>query len=339
MTILSKGRKIRSIIAKFIIVSLLSGIAFSLGIGTIVFLYDSIGQKADSAKNLSAGFGREQGITDFNIETGDPINGLQSTTAIFSIEESPSVSISKAIIYISDNFSRFTTNEISNVIISAVSADTKKTYKLEFYGSSIDDYKNDSFREIVNATNRIYTDGVIKNVSIVSKPTLDGRRLNEFQVEMSDSTSDSILLKGKWDALHEAISESLTLDGSTYLLTLSNNTESNGSLVFNSLFYDNETLTASMNIDPIIWKTAESYLEQFAFAPINRVEFTRSLNPVDSTMEIIYVGSSADIDTNPIITSFKDKAISTPSVLFPNDYITSLRFGEQVDAFYTAYPQ
>jgi hypothetical protein len=341
MTIITRGQKVRSVIAKTIVVTLLSAMAFTLGIGTIVFMQTVVNPKPDSITKISGDFARKYGVTEFNREKSEPIPGLESTTATFTIEETEETTISKAVEYIVKNFGYFTDDQIVNLVVKAKSADGKKTYNLEFYSASADDLKNDTLEQIVSATNKLYQDETTRNITTISKPTLEGKRSTDFTTNILTEKFDSLIMQASWGKTVNAVTTALPLDGSLYNIKLDTDNGNGMNIIFTSFFYDEPTLATTNGLELKTFKSAETYATSgdFSFLPIKNVQFNQSLNPADSNMNIILNGNGEGTDTNVMSQTFTDAASKNTNAQFPTNYLTTLRFADQPNAFWTAYPQ
>lgn len=334
------AQKVRTTLSKFFTVFLLSSIAFTLGVGSFVYITVTSNPKATSVSSLNNNFGRNFGITEIEKTSSEAIPGLQSVTASFKVVEDPSMPVTKTMTYISEQFSRFRDKEIANVFVDATSADTKKTYKINFYGGTTEDFKDESFQHIINAANKIYTDEKTRSVIVESKPTLDGKRNTSISIGLLNENTDTLVMQTSWEKLISAMTTSLPMEGDMYSLAVTNNNGAGKNLKFSGFYYDDATLAATQKIDPTIWKTAETYLKgkSFNFLDVTDVNFTNASLLANSTMEIILAGDGAGANNQTLIDTFINTATVNPDTTYPNGYITHLRFDKQTDAIWTAYP-
>lgn len=341
MTIVNPPHKARGIIKKAVTLSVLSLTAFSLGLGSIAYINAVSNPRPDSVSALPSDFGRNYGVTKLVKTEGEETPGLQSVTASFTIAEQSDLTLSKSASYIAKSLSAFSEKDIVNVIIKGESADKKKTYDLKFYGGASTDFTDGSFQNVVDATNKLYIDDVIRHVSVESKPTLDGQRGTAVNAGILNEKSDSFVMQSSWGKIITAITTNMKLENNLYSISLTNDNGSKEYTKFESFFYDAPTLAITESIEPKVWKAAETFIQnpEFKSLSLQEVVYTQALQASNSKMELIVAGNGEGMNTGDLTQAFLDKATKNINASYPSSYSTSIKFADKSDPFYTAYPQ
>lgn len=321
------------------VIVLLVASAFTISAGTLAAAEQISETNRSTLARITPNFGANYGVVDVSKKTGEEVPGIQSTTIELSLRDSSLVSMNDAINYVTQTLSNLKNKEVVNVFLNASSEDETQTFSYKFYGSSPDDLAEVDFMAGADVIKRMYADEV-KDVSVVSRPALNGTRNVDTAVTFSSSFVDPLNLQNTWDRSVNAIKEDLPSNtDNLYFLSVANENDKGGPLLkVTGFYYDQATLDSLSNLDGKVWKSLSYYATdtELNSFPLKTVTYNHTLTGSNALTELLFEGDGAGLDNLSVREAFQGVSGKHPEIL-PYAYSAQLRYEAHADAFYTEY--
>lgn len=293
-----------------------------------------------SVANLSGAFGGSYGVSNLTQKRDHAASGLDSTTLTFDLKELPSAPLPYSLSYVGSAIGRIPDPGIVNIVAKGITTENNKI-NVNYYAGTPQDYSGKAFSEITDVTNELVSAGA-KDITVTSKPSADGGRKTDIAV----STKGLNLQQGAtYQQMWSKVIGSVTKYGTdktnnSFTVSLTNKQDNGISVTVDTVIFDQASLDRSTKLDTAVWDTLTAYSSAPSFVALKPQEVVYSLSPKATTSKfsLVFPGKQGDAGaTNGVVTAFQAAVNNTETVSLINSYITSLKYAETPDEFYTNY--